>query len=142
MKLNIIFQRQIEVNKKRLEALLKNATELTKASAGDVSLIFISDQEIKKLNNYWRKKDQATDVLSFSYLDNDFPAPKKNTLGEIFISVNTAKKQAKEKNHDLQTEIEILFVHGVMHILGHTHDTDENYQKMHKLETMVLSSLK
>ncbi len=90
--------------------------------ASEVSLIFTTDAEIKALNKRWRGKNKPTDVLSFSAQEGESMPGLENTLGDIVISVDRAKAQAAEFGHAFADEILVLFVHGVMHLMGHDHE--------------------
>ena len=80
--------------------------------------LLTTDRELRRLNREFRKQDHATDVLSFpSGAGND-------SLGDIAISYSRAKRQAAEFGHSVQGEIEILMLHGVLHLLGMDHETD------------------
>jgi probable rRNA maturation factor len=80
--------------------------------------LLTKDSKLRRLNREFRKKDRATDVLSF-------PAASSNGfLGDIAISYPRAQRQAAEYGHSVQTEIEILMLHGVLHLLGMDHETD------------------
>jgi len=85
----------------------------------DIELILTTDEEIKKLNKEYRNKDKATDVLSFP-LENIPAMP----LGSIVISVDTAKRGAEEFGHSVNNEIKLLFIHGLLHLLGYDHEID------------------
>jgi probable rRNA maturation factor len=85
-----------------------------------IELILTSDEEIEKLNVEFRSVDKATDVLSFP-TEGFFAAP----LGSVVISIDTAKRQAEEFGHSIESEIAILFLHGVLHLLGYDHESDE-----------------
>ena len=85
----------------------------------DIELILTTDEEIKELNKTYRNKDKATDVLSFP-LENIPGMP----LGSIVISVDTAKKGAEEFGHSVEDEIKLLFIHGLLHLLGYDHEVD------------------
>jgi probable rRNA maturation factor len=105
---------------------------------GVFNVVFVNDKYIHSLNKQYRKKDKPTDVLSFSYIDTpDF----KDTglIGEIYISVPTAKRQAKEFKVILKDELNKLFVHGFLHVYGHKHDSEKDFKKMNKIENEVLS---
>jgi probable rRNA maturation factor len=80
--------------------------------------LITNDEELRRLNRQFRKKDYATDVLSFPALE---PA---GVLGEIAISFERAKQQAAEHRHAVGQEIGILMLHGVLHLLGMDHETD------------------
>jgi len=85
----------------------------------DIELILTTNEEIKKLNKIHRNRDKETDVLSFP-LEN-FPGMP---LGSIIISVDTAKKGANEFGHSIEDEIKLLFIHGLLHLLGFDHEID------------------
>lgn len=95
----------------------------------EVSILLTGDETIKILNEQYRGIDEATDVLSFSQHETDevFPGvDDENLLGDIVISVETAKRQAQERGIAMDEEIEILLVHGLLHLLGYDHvESDE-----------------
>jgi probable rRNA maturation factor len=103
-----------------------------------ISLTIISDSEIKKINKKYRGKNTPTDVISFVYKETE-KFPGEEMLGEIYISIDTAKKQAKEQKHSLKYELQFLFVHGVLHLLGYTHETEEKYKKMMEVASRILN---
>lgn len=94
----------------------------------DVSIVLVDDIKIKELNNKYRSKNNPTDVLSFN-LGKD---PKGRIIGEIYISIDTAKVQAIENKKDLIDELAFLSLHGVLHILGYDHESEEDYERMEK----------
>jgi len=83
-------------------------------SGRTVSVVLCSDYKIKKLNTTYRKKEKATDVLSFCFDDDDF-------LGEIYISLQRARVQARRFGLTYDDEVMRLFVHGMIHLLGYDH---------------------
>ena len=103
---------------------------------GDLNVVFVNDQYIRALNKSYRGKDEPTDVLSFNYEGGD-----SDLLGEVYISVETAKRQAKEHKHELSDEIAKLIVHGILHIHGYDHEKDSDYKKMYKIEHEVLGKV-
>ncbi len=104
---------------------------------GVLNVVFVDDKEIHRLNKEYRKKDKPTDVLSFSYIETpDFD--HTGLIGEIYISVETAKRQAAEVGWTLEEELVKLFVHGLLHIFGYDHETDEEYEEMAALEKRIL----
>lgn len=95
----------------------------------ELSLRLTDDLEIKNLNSQFRYKDQPTDVLSFCSLEIDTPMLESFEplyLGDIIISVETAKRQAQQQNHSLKIELAWLASHGFLHILGWDHPDDES----------------
>lgn len=101
-----------------------------------ITCTLVNDNIIKKINKQHRGQDKPTDVISLCYLGDEFPG--HDMIGEIFISVDTAEKQAKKLDHDLLTELKFLFVHGVLHILGYEHSSEENFQLMMDLTNQIL----
>jgi probable rRNA maturation factor len=94
-------------------------------------VILCSNIKIKKLNSMFRHKNRATDVLSFNYDDNDM-------LGEIYISLQKAKTQAKEYKVTYDNEVLRLFVHGMFHLLGFDHETEKDKKKMQAKENIYV----
>lgn len=89
------------------------------------------DRALRELNRRYRSKDKTTDVLSFP----GEATPEGNHLGDVVISVATARRQAKEAGHPPARELRILALHGVLHCLGHDHETDEG--EMARLESRL-----
>ena len=89
-----------------------------------LSLHFTTDEEIKALNLQWRGKNKATDVLSFAAQEGEQMPGFDFVLGDIVISVDTARSQAKQLGHKTHQEIAVLFAHGLLHLLGLDHERD------------------
>lgn len=108
---------------------------------GQIDLVLISDRRIRLMNKEYRKKDAPTDVISFAYLEvTEFAGESGDVVvGDIFISVDTAKRQAKEKGHGLKNELSILFVHGLLHCFGFDHRTDKEEAEMEKWAKKILA---
>lgn len=85
---------------------------------GEISVMIATDETIRSLNRQYRHKDKATDVLSF-------PAAVEGTAGDLAISVETALRQAEERGHALEMEIKVLLLHGLLHLAGYDHETDD-----------------
>ena len=85
-----------------------------------------NDQRIRRLNFSFRHRDKATDVLSFQEEPRPRGGPnfENNYLGDIIISVETAQRQAFDRNHSLETELRLLIIHGLLHLLGYDHERD------------------
>ena len=102
---------------------------------GQVTVLLTTDAAIRKLNRQFRGKNKATDVLSF-------PAEgigAEKIAGDLAISVPTARKQAVEQNHSLSTEIKVLILHGLLHLAGHDHESDNG--KMARRERLLRARL-
>jgi len=109
---------------------------------GQIDLVLISDERMQDLNKEFRSKDSPTDVISFAYLDvTDYEFDMGEIIvGDIFISVDTAKRQAKENGHSVREELAILFVHGLLHCFGFDHQTDGEEKKMDKWAKKILKT--
>ncbi|WP_320675531.1 rRNA maturation RNase YbeY [Prochlorococcus sp. MIT 1300] len=97
-----------------------------------LSLELIDDKKMIELNSFWRQQNQSTDVLSFPALDQELLVPFDGflELGDIFVSVPMAQRQAHEHHHDLVEELRWLVSHGLLHLLGWDHPDEESLQKM------------
>src|SRR5262245_14623202 len=106
-----------KVRRSELRAFLGDLTaQVGKGRA--VTCLIADDDELRRLNREFRKKDYATDVLSFPAADGD------GTLGDLAISYDRAAEQASELGHDVAAELRILMLHGVLHLTGYDHETD------------------
>lgn len=123
----------------------------------EISIIFIDNENIKKINNEYRNINEETDVLSFPMLeypkgktykdvyvdfefDDSYFNENKIVLGDIALSFEKAKEQSIEFGHSLLREISYLVVHSVLHLLGYDHMENEDKLKMRKREEEILKS--
>ncbi|MDE7289893.1 MAG: rRNA maturation RNase YbeY [Oscillospiraceae bacterium] len=114
--------------------------------SAEVSVSFVDNNEIRRLNRLYRDKDKPTDVLSFPLGENGVYDVNNETgavlLGDVVISIETAIKQAKMYNHPLEREVGFLTVHSMLHLLGYDHETSPlEAERMHEKEEMVLERL-
>jgi probable rRNA maturation factor len=100
--------------------------------------ILIKDDYIRDLNKKYRGRDFPTDVLAFSFSDGEDSKFRDKLFGEIYISVDTATKNAKRYGNSLQQEIELLFVHGMLHLLGYCDDNQKDRKLMRSKEEYYL----
>lgn len=91
------------------------------SARGDVSVAVVSDRRMRALNRQFRGKDAVTDVLSFPANRTPGVTP---FLGDIVIASGVAGRQAKQAGHSVQTEVRVLALHGLLHLLGYDHDDD------------------
>lgn len=136
MELNYLNHLDFKIEPKDFSFYLKQLENKTKLMEGVLNVVFVTDPYIQALNKAYRAKNKPTDVLSFNYQDQG-----SDLLGEVYISVDTAKKQAAEHGHDLEDELIKLLVHGILHIHGFDHENDEDYKVMYALEKSVLGSI-
>ena len=96
--------------------------------SGTLAVRFVGDRSMRRLNREFRSRDTTTDVLSFP----GGTTPEGPYLGDVVISVPRAMEQAGERGHDLARELQLLLIHGILHCLGHDHETDDG--TMQRLE--------
>ena len=110
----------------------------SKNSKTIISISFSGDQKVKELNNCFRRKNSATNVLCFpsnnKFNDTIF-------LGDIIFSIETILKEAKQDNKSIENHLTHLFIHAVLHLLGYDHETKKQAEKMENLEILILSNL-
>jgi len=102
-----------------------------------LGICITTDKKIKKLNKIYLNKNQSTDVLSFTYSEDNNP----NYLGDIVISYETAEEQAHEYNSSLEKELCLLIVHGILHLLGYTDYNNKEQKKMCNIQSYILNKL-
>ncbi len=128
------------VNKKSIFFLFHTVGRVFPAYASqELSLAFVSDYEIKKLNAAYRRKNKPTDVLSFAERDVRQGLGDRTYLGEIVIAYPYARRQAVRYHRTLNQEISLLLVHGFLHLIGYDHLNKKDEQQMMGLERTILS---
>jgi probable rRNA maturation factor len=106
---------QFKFDKKRLERIAKNLLNDERKNKIELSVVFVGQKEIQRLNKKYRKKNRPTDVLSFDYKDS----------GEIVICPQIIKENAKKFGESFNQELARIFIHGLLHILGYDHEKME-----------------
>jgi len=112
--------------------------------SAEISIVLADDERIQELNREYRKADRPTDVLAFSQLEGEeteVPG-KRLALGDVVISVDTAERQAAEQGHALENELDLLIIHGVLHLLGYDDQTEADAAEMRRHENRILDELK
>ena len=108
----------------------------------EVSILLTGDKDIRRLNQEFRSIDQPTDVLSFPQNADEEPyIPEEVILGDIAVSLDIAKAQAKEHGLDFKEEIILLLIHGILHLLGYDHEISEQDEKQMRNKTRELFKL-
>lgn len=111
-------QRRRRLDAARLRRVLRGAARALRIS-GEMALVFAGDRTLRRLNRRYRGKDRPTDVLSF-------PGPGgEEGLGDVLISVETAERNARALGRSLAQELDVLALHGFLHVLGYDHETDD-----------------
>jgi probable rRNA maturation factor len=115
----------------------KNLVDQT--TENEIHINFIDDKQIQELNNLHRQKNAPTDVLSWSFIDENLA--DHELAGELYISIETAKKYAKRDEQTLQQKIDFLIIHGLLHIFHYDHQNDEQESEMDSVTVEILSCL-
>ena len=125
-----------------LDKVINKTLEEEQVNGAVFSIIFVTLDEIHKLNKKYRGIDRPTDVISFALEDNDdFEINGLRVLGDIYICIDRMKEQAIEYNHSETRELSFLTVHGLLHLLGYDHQTKEEEEIMFNLQRKILSDL-
>ena len=132
-------QRRHKIHAKGWREFAVEALEVIGAGHHDATIVFVSDAAMRKLNQQFRGKDSATDVLSFPSQPEAFESNAETNLGEIVISLDRAQIQAKENGLTVTNETQQLILHGLLHLCGHDHETDDG--EMNRLELKLRKKL-
>ena len=126
-------QRRLQLDTEAWSSFATRALNTIGKNESSATIAFVSDKRIRELNRQFRGIDKATDVLSF-------PTHEESNLGDIAVSVETASMQAKENKLSLKDEISQLILHGLLHLCGYDHETDNG--EMNRLELKLRRKLK
>ena len=133
---------RIQISLPWLKKKLAQIIRATKVPEIDLDLTLVSDPFIKKLNAQYRKKNKPTDVLSFPLHEKKKARKGSVFLGDVIISLPTARKQAKEHDVDFKEELLFLIIHGTLHLLAYDHEKSEKEAKiMQRLEKEILQKV-
>ena len=127
-----------------LDLLTKALSYLKIKCSPIVSVSLVDEELIHQINRDYRHIDRVTDVISFAFLDNEdresiLKSEGDVVLGDIYICLDVAKRQAEEYGHSLNRELRFLFIHGLLHLLGYDHMTKEDEEIMFPLQEKILS---
>ena len=111
-----------------------------KAARGELTVAIVGDRKMQALNRQFRGKNAVTDVLSFPAEQDQFEKAQGTSLGDVVISVEQAARQAKQNGLTLDEEIAQLILHGLIHLCGYDHSTDNG--EMNRLELRLRRKLK
>ena len=129
----INLQRKVPLDTKSFRQFVEHCRTIDEVSGSTFSVAFVSDRRMSELNSLFRGKDSTTDVLSFPHEPDEFD-PDKDNLGDIVISAEQAQKQAAENELTLDIEIKQLILHGLLHLRGYDHETDNGEMNTREME--------
>ncbi len=132
-------QRKLKLDRLRWEKFAATALRVLPSKAAGVTVAFVSDRAMRELNRRWRGQTGTTDVLSFPADQDEFEKSEGSTLGDVVISVDQAARQAAENGLAFDEEIAQLILHGLLHLCGYDHSTDNG--EMNRLELRLRRKL-
>lgn len=137
----INIESEVSFPKKLLERAVENALNNQSASLdSELTIVLTDDSKIKELNRGYLEIDAPTDVLSFPASETD-PETGAHYIGDIIISLPYAAKSAEKAGHPLESEVQLLVVHGVLHLLGYDHAEADEKARMWKAQSEILEAL-
>jgi len=131
---------RIRVRKKSIEALIQNILSREKVRWG-VDVILVDDHFMRQLNRKFTRRKGTTDVLSFGMGKDQADPVEYPNLGDIYVSLDQAKRQAKEYRVRLQEEVLRLVAHGLLHLLGYDHASEKEESIMREKEKVYLEKV-
>jgi probable rRNA maturation factor len=123
-------QKSFKIDLNRTRKSLKKLLHELHCDDTDINILFVDDNQIKKLNNNYLKRNNPTNVLSFAMTEGEFGDINPRILGDIVISVETAFRDASISHIDLMDEVEFLIIHGLLHLLGYNHENTDDDKAM------------
>ena len=129
----------------KFDSILQNAAAQAlrnqgETSEGGLTIVITDDEQLRRFNNQYRGLDEVTDVLSFG-AENASGEEDSDYLGDILISYQRATAQAEDNGHSIEHELELLTVHGVLHLMGYEHATDDGQAAMWAAQQEILDKL-
>lgn len=141
-------QRKITINTERLKKDAQYILDLLGYSEFDLGILITTNKSIKHYNSTYRNKNKPTDILSFPFHSNleagktiEPESDDEKNLGDIIISAEYVASVVKEYKTTVDERMRVLLVHGVCHLLGYVHETDEEFAVMQKMENFLISKL-
>ncbi len=132
-------QRKIKLEARSFAGFLADALSALDEAGGDAAVALVSDRRMRELNKLFRGQDGTTDVLSFPHEADDIHTEHDDSqsgtfLGDIVVSAEQAARQAEENGLTLDLEIKQLILHGLLHLSGYDHETDDGEMNARELE--------
>ena len=133
---------EIKVDARKIEQQTGKVLTSLDCNEHEISILFIGDQRIRDLNQQFRDIDRPTDVLSFPQISEDeLEVPGALVLGDVAISLETARCQSEEHGLSFEEELTLLLIHGILHLLGYDHEVSDQEEERMRSKTRELFSL-
>jgi len=134
-------QDKVRLSESKILRCARAALKSMSEDKAELGLLFVDDSYIKRLNWKYRKVNSRTDVLAFAMREGQGLPKDSQILGDVVISAETAKREAKNRGIALQDELNLYVVHGVLHLLGYDDENPRERKKMRAKEKEILSIL-
>ncbi|KAF0156520.1 MAG: putative rRNA maturation factor [Syntrophaceae bacterium] len=115
-------QKRIKIDKRKIRAKVTKLLGLLDCGNKEISITFVDDETIQGINQQYLSKDRPTNVISFPLQEGEFGDMNPEILGDIVISVDTARRDAEKGHFNFDEEILFLIIHGLLHLLGYNHE--------------------
>jgi probable rRNA maturation factor len=133
-------QDQIGINRRRIKKAAEKILNGLGFTDAELSIVIVDDEEMTRLNMQYRQVGTSTDVLAFSMLEGAFGAILPELLGDVVVSAPTAQAMSQQYLHPLPAVLEVLMVHGILHLVGYDHERGE--EEARRMEDKSLEILK
>ena len=142
MEVFVANEQEIPVSEARLSALARHALDCLEVDgAAELSILLITADHMRRLNARFAGEDEATDVLAFPMMEEEEEEEEGPLLlGDVVVCPEVARTNAKARRHPLEQELEILLVHGTLHLLGYDHQAVDDKSKMDERLAQVIAS--
>ncbi len=135
-------QRKFPVDRDRIRKAALFVLDAMGMVGAELSVVFVSDRRIRQLNRDYLSRNGPTDVLAFSQREGEGGDVNPSVLGDVVISTETASRQAAERGMRIEEEMDVLLVHGILHLLGYEHTLARNEaQRMARKEKSLLKEI-
>ncbi len=132
--------RRFKIDSRKLKKQFKAVLQSLSIEEKELSVLLVNDRKIKSLNQSFRNKNSATDVLSFPQFEEE-AGFDSILLGDVVVSLETAEKQAREHGLTFEEEVVLLMTHGLLHLLGYDHESSAKEEKRMQKKTLELFQL-
>lgn len=131
-------QNQIEINPARVVKASEEILDALGYTDTELSILIVDDEEMHRLNLEYRQKDSTTDVLSFPMWEGEFADISPELLGDVVISAPTAQLMSEQHRCPLSSILDLLLVHGILHLAGYDHEQSEEEARLMEEKTLEL----
>jgi len=134
-------QKRVKIKNSIIEEWAEKALVELKKEKAELSVLLVDDAQIEKLNYKYRQKNTSTDVLAFRMGEGRFSSFNPGLLGDVAISLERAKAQAKRFSNSFEREVCLYLIHGILHLTGYRDETEASRRRMEKKQEEILRQI-